>query len=50
MDINSNDTTKDEFENLIKKELTSSMDIGFEGLLKKIPKPGENISEGMILI
>ena len=41
--VNSNDTTKDEFENLIKKELKSSMDIGFEGLLKENTKAWENI-------
>ena len=41
--VNSNDTTKDEFENLINKELTSSMDLGFEGLLKENSKAWENI-------
>ena len=41
--VNSNDTAKDEFENLINKELTSSMDLGFEGLLKENSKAWENI-------
>ena len=41
--VNSNDTAKDEFENLINKELTSSMDLGFEELLKENSKAWENI-------
>lgn len=49
--INSNDTPKNEFEKTISKELKSSINLGFEGLLKENSKAWENIwSDSDIII